>query len=300
MKYGIFYNQKAGKGESEKVAFLGKQMIEKNGGQALLISGATLAESISDLKAVLPDLGALLVIGGDGTLNVAMSVIVELDRPLPFGIIPAGTVNNFASYYNLPTQATAAFDMILHQSQIKKVGIAKCKDHQAIASSLTFGNLADIGNEVRQQDKKHLGLLVYLLQALKQIGKNKSYQIEYKIDGKKRNFKTWFALVTTTPSIAGFIYDEESPGNMHLSLLNNIHFKQVFDYLYFAITGKLRASKQITSFQPQKIELKAMDNKKVTVRIDGDKGPELPLTINYLPEYLPLYVSRKEKATSKQ
>lgn len=292
MKYGIFYNQNAGNGESEKIASWGKKQIETAGQQAVLISGSSLEDSIRKLKTALPELDALLVIGGDGTLNVAMSVIIELDHPLPLGIVPAGTVNNFATYYQLPTEPKAALSMILTNAQVKKVGIARCGEKQAIASSLTFGNMADIGNEVRQQDKKKFGLIVYLMQALKQIGKNKSYQIEYKMGEQKKTLKTWFALVTTTPSIGGRVYDEGAPQKLHLSLLNNIHLKQVFDYLFFAATGKLRASKQVTTFQAQEIAFRSIDGKKVVVRIDGDKGPELPLKVTYLPEYLPLFVNK--------
>ncbi len=79
---------------------------------------------------------------------------------------------------------------------------------------------------------------------------------------------------------------------MHLSLLNNIGFKQVFDYIYFAMTGRLRESKQITTFQAHEITIRGLEDQKITTRIDGDKGPNLPLTITYLPEYLPLLVKR--------
>lgn len=292
MKYGIFYNRQAGDGLSKKIAKLSKQMIEEAKHEGILISGSSLEESIRLLKKILPKINVLLVIGGDGTLNVAMSIIIEMEHPLPFGIIPAGTINNFASYYNLPTQPEKALEMILNNSQLKKVGIAKCGNNQAIASSLTFGNLADIGNEVRQKDKKKFGKIVYLFQAFKYIGKNKSYEIEYTIDDEKKILKTWFALITTTPSIASFIYDEEAPNQLHLSLLNNIHFRQVFNFLYFSITGRLRKSKYVPTFQTGEIKVKSVDGKQVTVRIDGDKGPDLPLTITYLPNYLPLLVAK--------
>lgn len=292
MKFGIFYNEKSGQGAAKKIAILGQEKIKETQNEALLISGAQLAEAVAALEKVLFDLDVLIVIGGDGTLSCVLSVMLALDHPLPTGLIPAGTINNFARYYQLPTQPEAAFDLILHQAQVKKVGIAKCGPKQVVVSSLTFGNLADIGNEVRQKDKRRFGWLVYLAQAVKQIGKNKSYEIVYTIDHKTYTFKTWFALITIKAAVGGIVYDKKSPGLMHLSLLNNIGFKQVFDYIYFAMTGRLRESKQITTFQAHEITIRGLEDQKITTRIDGDKGPKLPLTITYLPEYLPLLVKR--------
>ncbi len=157
MKFGIFYNEKSGQGAAKKIAILGQEKIKETQNEALLISGAQLAEAVAALEKVLFELDVLIVIGGDGTLSCVLSVMLALDHPLPTGLIPAGTINNFARYYQLPTQPEAAFDLILNQAQVKKVGIAKCGPKQVVVSSLTFGNLADIGNEVRQKDKRRFG-----------------------------------------------------------------------------------------------------------------------------------------------
>lgn len=77
---------------------------------------------------------------------------------------------------------------------------------------------------------------------------------------------------------------------MHVSVLHNIHLQQVGEYIYFAVTGKLRRAKNITTYTTQKLTVTPQDGKKVVSRIDGDEGPELPLTITFLPEYLPLMV----------
>lgn len=291
--YAVFYNKNSGDGSAEKTAELCRQKLTEAGNSVRFVTGDSLNESQANLAQTLPTVDALVVIGGDGTLNGAFSVIIKNDHPLPVGIIPAGTINNFAKRYHIPLDTSAAITNILTPHHLRRVGLGKCGPDQAVVSSLTFGNLADMSNDVRQQDKQKFGLVIYLVKALQRIGKNKSYLIKYQLDDQRvKTLRTWFALITTTRSVGGFPYDTGAEGKMHLSLLNNIHAKQVWEYLHFAATGKLRSSKHISSYTARKITVTGQDGKKVVSRIDGDEGPQLPLTIEFLPEYLPLMVPR--------
>ncbi|MBN7274863.1 diacylglycerol kinase [Ligilactobacillus pobuzihii] len=291
LTYGIFYNKNSGHGHAEKKAKICQKKLLAADHQVEMINDDSLAKSQNHLAKKLSDLDFLVIVGGDGTLNGALSVIVKYDHPLPVGVIPAGTVNNFAKRYHLALETNAAIQTILDVPQIRYVGLGKCGKDKAIVSSLTFGNLANISNKVRQQDKQKFGLGVYLTKAFRQIGHDKSYLIEYQL-GKNRvkTLRTWFALITTTRSVGGFPYDTGASGKMHVSLLNDIHVHQVWEYIRFAMTGRLRASKNITAFTTQKLTLTPKDNKIVSSRIDGDQGPQLPLTVSFLPEYLPLIV----------
>ncbi|WEV56714.1 diacylglycerol/lipid kinase family protein [Ligilactobacillus acidipiscis] len=292
--WGIFYNKNSGSGEATKKAELCQKRLAEKNSKVVLITGDSLDESQRHLANSLPDLDSLIVIGGDGTLNAAFSVIVKDDHPLPVGIIPAGTVNNFAKRYHIPQDTETAIANILAPARLRKVGLGKCGTDKAIVSSLTFGNLATLSNEVRQKDKQKFGLGVYLVKAIQQIGKNKSYLIKYQIgDHQVETLRTWFALITTSRLVGGFAYDTGAKGKMHVSVLHNIHFQQVGEYIYFAVTGKLRRAKNITAYTTQKLTVTPQDGKKVVSRIDGDEGPQLPLTITFLPEYLPLMVPQQ-------
>ena len=46
--------------------------------------------------------------GGDGTLNEVISGIMELEKPISLGYIPAGSTNDFASSLKLPKQMMPA------------------------------------------------------------------------------------------------------------------------------------------------------------------------------------------------
>lgn len=84
--------------------------LRAHGIRVAVISGGSAADSSSLLRAAL-DVGtdAVLVAGGDGTVNLAIQELAGTDTPL--GIVPVGTGNDFAAALGLRelrAEATAA------------------------------------------------------------------------------------------------------------------------------------------------------------------------------------------------
>ncbi|MCP0887487.1 diacylglycerol kinase [Ligilactobacillus sp. WILCCON 0076] len=294
LTYGIFFNGNSGKGEAKKIATNLAKLLKVHLIEPLLLSSTNVKDAITTIKNALPKLDTLIIIGGDGTINVAITALIQAKKFLPIGIIPAGTVNNFARRYNIPLDITAAMQLLVENHEQRQVGFAICNNTKAVVSSLTFGNLADISNQVRQQEKRKFGKIIYLIKAVKHIGKDKSFLIHYQSeDGTDQILKTWFALITTTKSIGGHVYSTSSPNKMHISLLNNIGIKQVLPYCFFALTGRLNNSKSITQFEVENIKISAIHNRKITTRIDGDKALDLPIEVSYRSKELSLFVPKK-------
>ncbi|PWG00233.1 diacylglycerol/lipid kinase family protein [Levilactobacillus bambusae] len=290
MMYGIFYNETAGGGSNADKAHRVELLMQQAGRATETITVAKKDQVVATLRRKLHHLDDLIVIGGDGTLNAAISAMTEEQLAIPLGIIPGGTINNFATRWGLPEDVDEAVQVILAGRKIR-VGIGETQTHRAIVSSLTFGNLADISNDVRQKDKQRLGKLVYLKTALQQVGRHHSYQVQITMDHHKpRRYNTWFAMLTTTADVGGHRYTDPTPNRFHFSILHNIHLKQVVPYLYFAWTGRLDHSKSITYATPRQVLLVGKSTETITTHIDGDRGPELPLKLQFLPRFLPLYV----------
>ena len=57
--------------------------------------------------------GVLVVIGGDGTIHHAVQNFKDTIRDYQIGIIPGGTVNNFARVLSIPLKEEDAFETIL-------------------------------------------------------------------------------------------------------------------------------------------------------------------------------------------
>lgn len=175
MRYGIFFNPNAGNGNAEKLAKKMQEKFKQAGHEGEFLTAPDPEKAVETVKEAIEEYDGIVAIGGDGSLNIVGTAFVQAGKAIPLGIIPGGTINNFAKRWHLPMDEEEAMDIIIAGYQ-RKVGIAACQDRQkAVISSFTFGSFADISNEVRQSEKKKFGLIVYPLKALKQLGKDKSY-----------------------------------------------------------------------------------------------------------------------------
>lgn len=290
--YGIFYNENSGSGEAKKIAHrLASSFDEVNCLNEYLVAD-TVDKVINKIKKSLDHIDTLVVIGGDGTINIGITAMIQAKQSVNLAVIPSGTVNNFARYYQIPTDIDAAIELIIKEHSDLNVGIISCNKEKTVISSLTFGNLADISNGVRQQEKRKFGKIIYVAKAIKHIGRNKSFKIKYVFDdGTNETLKTWFTLITTIKSVGGHIYTESAPNKMHMSILHNIGFRQLLPYVWFSLTGKLSASKSITQYHVSTAHIDSVnENQSITTRIDGDKSVSLPIDLEYLPDYLTLTV----------
>jgi diacylglycerol kinase family enzyme len=103
-------------------------------------------------QAVAQAPGALVVAGGDGTINAVASACVEAQRPL--GLVPAGTFNYIARNLEVPTEVSQAVSVIVN-GRLRQVDIGEINGR-------IFLNNAGIGLyaqmlERREQDKRRFG-----------------------------------------------------------------------------------------------------------------------------------------------
>lgn len=296
MTYAIFFNSNAGDGEAEQTAHQMKEKLEAADKEAEFLTAPDPEAAIKKIKDHLSDYEAIIAIGGDGTLNIVATAFVQAEKTIPFGIIPGGTVNNFAKRWHIPMDLEQAMDVIV-AGHTRKVGIGACDEHKkAIVSSFAFGTFADISNEVRQQEKQKFGLIVYPLKALKQLGKKRSYKVRVEADSYTEELKVWFALITTTRSIGGMNYVQEGSESFHVSVLHNMTFLKLFQLARFVFTGKLKNTESLLYLQPKKVKLTPLGKHEIVARIDGDKGPTLPVELDWLENFLTIYVPERKNS----
>ena len=295
MRYGIFFNPNAGNGNAEKLAKKMQEKFKQAGHEGEFLTAPDPEKAVETVKEAIEEYDGIVAIGGDGSLNIVGTAFVQAGKAIPLGIIPGGTINNFAKRWHLPMDEEEAMDIIIAGYQCK-VGIAACQDRQkAVISSFTFGSFADISNEVRQSEKKKFGLIVYPLKALKQLGKDKSYPVEIKTDNFHEKLEVWFSLATTTHSIGGRTYVDSDYDELHVSILHNMRFRKLFQLIRLIFTGRLKDSDTLTYLETNTLELTPLTDKKIYSRIDGDKGPALPLTVEFMAGFVPLYVPENKK-----
>ena len=98
----LLINPKSGNGRGNRVGKLVKQELKALGIEYIDVSADSAQESQENLKSKLRDrqeFEGLFLIGGDGTVNLAVQELVGSD--LGLALIPAGTGNDFARTLNL-------------------------------------------------------------------------------------------------------------------------------------------------------------------------------------------------------
>jgi diacylglycerol kinase family enzyme len=132
--------------------------------------------------------GAVVVAGGDGTINAVASACVGVNRPL--GIVPAGTFNYVARNLGLPTDIAEAVSVIVN-------GLTRGVDIGEVNGRI-FLNNAGFGLyskmvERRENDKRRFGRsrLVAFLSGLRcLLGVHPLYKIDLTADGKFERLRT--------------------------------------------------------------------------------------------------------------
>lgn len=287
-RIAIFYNQSSGHQGKEAIIAKMKEFFLSRGFQEenLHFIQPKNPEQAFDLakKAALEKVYMVIPLGGDGTINKICGGVYEGGGHSIIGIVPTGTVNNFAKSLGIPLQLEAALENLL-SGQTTTVDLAKVNDTYMV-SSLTLGILADIAADVTSQAKRRLGPLAYIRDAYKVIRHNKSYRIQVRYQGYTKMLKTKLLLITLARTIAGFqvpapdvSYDD---GLIRVFSLKEIHLWKLLWHLKKIRKGQFEDFTEMHHFDTDELTIYSLSSSKRYIpfsRIDGDKSDALPLRI---------------------
>lgn len=135
----------------------------KAGVTARVETSAARDEVAADIRRLAPEIDAVVVCGGDGSINAAAPGL--MDTGLPMGVIPMGTANDFARTLGLPADPAAAARVVV-AGRTRPIDLG-------LVNGQPFFNVASIGLSVEVADalnaglKKRWGRLSYAIAALK-------------------------------------------------------------------------------------------------------------------------------------
>ena len=207
----------------------------------------------------------IVVAGGDGTLNEAISGLLRLPEPPPLGYIPIGSTNDFSKNLSLPVNlqeiaAIAAGGV----PRLCDVGKFNGRPFVYVAA---FGAFADVSFRTPQRTKNLLGYTAYLLESVKRLGSIKPYHITAEFDGETISGKYIYGMVSNTTSVAGFHHFP--PGNPELDdgLLEVTLISPPKDILELEYFGRTLLLGNIDSSSPM---LHTFSTAKVTITCEED------------------------------
>lgn len=90
--------------------------------RVVTLTPASAAEAERELAALLPETALVVVIGGDGTVNIAVNVLAG--TRIPLGIVPVGSGNDFASAFGIAELDTLAATEVIAAGITRTVDLA--------------------------------------------------------------------------------------------------------------------------------------------------------------------------------
>lgn len=151
----------------------------------------------------------ILVCGGDGTLNEAVTAIMEqkLDE-VSLSFIPLGTTNDLARTLDIPIKDISITKKLL-KSKAKRIDIGNFNNKRYFCYVAAFGVITDVSYITSQKSKHKYGRLAYYINAMKELVNIPAYKIKLKYDDKRIEDEFIYGGITNSESIAGFKWFEK-------------------------------------------------------------------------------------------
>ena len=106
-RVAVLRNPAAGRGRHGRTVETALATLESDGRTVDVLDAGTVEQAEEACrKAVAEGADALVAVGGDGTVHVGLQAVAG--TPAGFGVIPAGTGNDFATAMSLPSDVVAA------------------------------------------------------------------------------------------------------------------------------------------------------------------------------------------------
>lgn len=235
----------------------------------------------------------ILVAGGDGTMNTCVNAMVDHDIHLPIGILPAGTANDFAYYFELPSDLDLQLDVALGTKTTKAdVG---CVNNSCFINVCAMGALVDVSQKTDPNLKNALGSLAYYLTAVTELPQVHPIPVRLVTPEEVYDEQIYFMVVMNGESAGGF--RKLSPqSSMNDGKLDVIAFRKMpiveFGPLLFeVVNGRHPENKNVLCFQTEELTIESEE--KLDTDIDGERGESLPLQFSVLRERLEVFVSKE-------
>ncbi|AIQ71607.1 diacylglycerol/lipid kinase family protein [Paenibacillus graminis] len=232
----------------------------------------------------------IVSIGGDGTLHETINGLSGQAHQSKLGIIPLGTVNDFARALQIPLIPEKAI-RTLASSRVQLVDAGRLNNRLFI-NVVAAGKLAESLTSVSSDDKSRFGALAYFKEGIKELAGNASYPLTIQHDGYTWVGETPLFLAALTNSVGGF--EKLAPeaavddGLIHCFIIKNLHFFNTLTVSLSVLLGNLKNHKDVDYFTAREVTVTSSDT--VRTNVDGEEGPALPVKLSVLPRHIRVVV----------
>ncbi len=222
-----------------------------------------------------PQAERIVLGGGDGTINLALDALIEVDRPL--GILPLGTANDLARSLNLPDDLERAMDVIV-LGHIRHIDVARAND-VSFVNAIGMGLGPRMTREMDSEEKSRFGVLAYLLGIMRALRGHQHFQARIDFDGKTREYDCMQVTVANGIHYGGgmTIADDAKidDGKLDVLVVRHQGYLRLLASSLRLRTGDMRAADTVHHFRGREVSITTRPGQDVTA--DGEFLSETPV-----------------------
>lgn len=233
----------------------------------------------------------IIAAGGDGTINLCVNAMVDNDIHLPLAILPAGTANDFAYYFELPSDIDYQLDIALG-NKTTKVDVGEVNDRNFI-NVTALGALIDVSQKTDPNLKNAIGVMAYYLKALTEIPQIRALPVKLTTPEEVYFEEIYFMVVMNGESAGGFRKlsprSSMNDGKLDVIAFRKMPIVELAPLLFEVVNGRHPTNKNVLYFQTDKLSIESTEE--ISTDIDGEHGEKLPLHFSVLNQRLEVFVS---------
>lgn len=243
-------------------------------------------------EAALIGFDAVFSMGGDGTLNETINGLTQANKPIDFGFIPLGTINDLARALNIPLHPEVAID-ILPRCKTVKVDIAKANDRYFI-NTIATGIMPEAVGHVSIEQKTRLGPLAYFLTGIKAMQAHETSLFKITTPEGSSVYRSPLIVAMLTNSVGSFRnlapQARVDDGKIWLGIFKDFNYLDLIKVIPEFLSGQPLTSELMTLKALEEVRIELLSDHPLSTNMDGDSGPSFPLDIKVLPSFLSVYV----------
>ena len=229
---------------------------------------------------------AVIVFGGDGTVNEVISGIAEKDYIPKLGIIPGGAGNLITKLLEISQDIDEAIDQLdFNKTNVIDIGKANKSYFGYIFS---VGSLPEAIHNVEIEDKTKYGVLAYAINTIKSVIKDEVFNIKIETENGSYEGEASQVLVLLSNYYADKkIFEENKDGYANILILKNASIISKLSLIPDLLKGDIVENDNIEYIKAKDITISS--DTKLESDIDGDQSDDLPVKITVLGNHIEIY-----------
>lgn len=234
---------------------------------------------------------AVLVFGGDGTVNEVISGIAEKDYIPKLAIIPGGTGNLITKLLEINQDIDGAIDELDFNST-NKIDIGKSNGNY-FGYIFSIGSLPEAIHNVGIEDKTKFGMLAYAINTMKSVVTDQAFNITVETENGNYIGPASHVLVLLTNYFADKkIFEEDKDGYANILILKDASILTKLSVIPDLLKGDVVENENIEYLKASHIKISS--DSELETDVDGDKSDNLPVEIKVLGQHIEVYSQPKE------